>query len=81
MEVQYPPLAVSSLLGSTTAEMDVSAGRYSLRILRSLNPAYEEPSDEPDEFIEDDYEEDADPGEPEEHWLIQLWPQAQASTA
>ncbi|MFC5144265.1 hypothetical protein [Streptomyces aureoversilis] len=78
MEVYNPPLKVMSLTGPVAAELDVPKGFYSLRILRGLNTAYEAPSDEPDEFIDDDYDEDAEPGEPEEHWLIQIWPQGKA---
>ncbi|MEU1673384.1 hypothetical protein ABZ752_15305 [Streptomyces roseifaciens] len=81
MEISHPPINMLSPTGPVEAELDVPKGFYSLRVLRGLNPAYEEPSDEPDEFIDDDYEEDADPGEPQEHWLIQIWPQSVAPTA
>ncbi|WP_058047736.1 hypothetical protein [Streptomyces roseifaciens] len=77
MEIHNPPIKVLSLTGPEEAELDVPKGLYSLRILRAPNPSYEEPSDEPDEFIDDNHDEDAEPGEPEEHWLIQIWPQVE----
>ncbi|MEV6674591.1 hypothetical protein [Streptomyces sp. NPDC051162] len=81
LEISNPPIKVLSLTGPVEAELDVPEGLYGLRILRGPNPAYEEPSGEPDEFIDDDFDEEAPPGEPEEHWLIQLWLQAGAPTA
>ncbi|MGW1076135.1 hypothetical protein [Streptomyces sp. NPDC002537] len=74
MMISDPPIKVLSLTGPVEGELDLPAGTYSLRVLRGSNPSYEEPSDEPDEFIDDDFDEDALPGEPEEHWLVQIWP-------
>ncbi|MEU8582916.1 hypothetical protein [Streptomyces abikoensis] len=73
LTVATSPLKLMSLTGPVEGEIDVPDGLYGLRVLRRANPMYEEPSDEEDEFI-GDYDGDAPLGEPEECWLVQLWP-------
>lgn len=75
------PVAVLSMFGDRYGELAIPDGLYDMRVLlrRVEQP---EQDDEIPEFIDFDDDEIDEPLEdPEEHWLIQLWPVAHSRRA